>query len=60
MPGRNREKDQAMAANLKAIGEERTKARCPICHVVIALSHLYAHISYSCAKHGGAKNEGIE
>lgn len=56
MPGRNREKDQSMAAHLKAAGDERTKARCPICHVVVSLSTLYNHICHTCQKHGGVKD----
>lgn len=47
-------KDKQMASNLKARGEERTSCRCPMCHVVIALTKLYGHLSC----HGGATPRG--
>jgi hypothetical protein len=46
MAAKNREKDQAMAARLKAEGVKREVARCPICNKVVSLVHLYTHVAY--------------
>ena len=42
--GRQRAKDSAMAAALKAVGDERTVGKCPICNRTIAVHSLYNHI----------------
>ncbi len=39
-----RAKDVARAAFLKAHGVERHTCRCPLCHGMVSLSALYAHI----------------
>ncbi len=41
-----REKDQAMAARLKADGDKREVFRCPICNAVVALPQAYTHLAY--------------
>lgn len=46
MAAKNREKDQAMAARLKADGVKRESARCPVCNKVVALTHLQNHIAF--------------
>jgi hypothetical protein len=46
MASKSREKDQAMAARLKADGVKRDSARCPICSKVLALNALPVHIAY--------------
>jgi hypothetical protein len=46
MASKNREKDQAMAARLKADGDKRTSFRCPICTKVVAIEQGYAHLAY--------------
>ena len=46
MASKNREKDQAMAARLKAEGDKRTVGRCPICNAVVNLDNLQTHIAY--------------
>ena len=51
MAAKNREKDQAMAARLKAEGVTRDVARCPICYGVVALRNLYNHIAFHPAFH---------
>lgn len=48
MGKRTKEKDQAMAAMMKALGIERTSARCPVCHVLTSLRSLYMHIATAC------------
>jgi hypothetical protein len=35
-----REKNQATAARMKAAGEERTTARCPVCYVIVHADYL--------------------
>lgn len=42
--GIKRNKDQAMAADLKARGVKRTHTPCPICNQTVSLNRLYAHI----------------
>jgi hypothetical protein len=42
---RRRGKDQAMAAELKKNGVERTSAKCPICYSTVSLKSLYGHLS---------------
>jgi hypothetical protein len=44
MAAKHREKDQAMAAALKAAGVVRDHARCPMCHAVVKLDALPVHI----------------
>jgi hypothetical protein len=41
-----REKDQAMAAALKAAKVKREVGRCPICNQIVAVSHLQNHIAF--------------
>lgn len=41
-----REKDQAMAARLKADGVKREVLRCPICSEIVSIERAYAHIAY--------------
>jgi hypothetical protein len=43
--GRQRAKDAAMAAMLKAQGVERHTARCPLCHNLVAIRNLPHHIA---------------
>jgi len=38
-------KDKARAAWLKAIGDTRQVARCPICNQMVAIKRLYGHIA---------------
>jgi len=42
--GRQRAKDAAMAAAMKAQGIERNIGKCPICNKAISLGSLYNHI----------------
>lgn len=42
--GRMRAKNSAMAAALKAAGEERTSGKCPLCNRAFSINHLYNHI----------------
>jgi ribosomal protein L37AE/L43A len=42
--GRMRAKNSAMAAAMKAAGEERNTGKCPICNRTIAVNSLYNHI----------------
>ena len=46
MAAKNREKDQAMAARLKADGVKRESARCPICNKVVSLAQLQVHVAH--------------
>ncbi len=46
MAAKNREKDQAMAARLKAEGDKREHARCPICNAIVPLDKLSTHLAY--------------
>ena len=39
-----RAKDVAMAARMKAKGEVRKEARCPICNKVVSIKGFYNHI----------------
>jgi hypothetical protein len=39
-----RNKDQAMAQYMKEKGITRTACNCPICHGIVSLNRLYAHI----------------
>lgn len=43
--GRRRQKDQAMAAELKLKGVNRVSGRCPICNQIISLNHFYNHVA---------------
>lgn len=43
-----RQKDAAMAADLKARGVKRTTGRCPICYGLIPLTNMQAHIERQC------------
>lgn len=43
---KSREKDQAMAARMKAEGVKRTVARCPICSKLVAVNSLATHLAY--------------
>lgn len=43
--GRQRAKDAAMAAELKARGVKRTTCRCPLCHGLVGLERLYGHLA---------------
>jgi hypothetical protein len=42
--GRLRAKNQAVAAMMKAQGVKRNVCRCPICHKLVGVDSLYAHI----------------
>lgn len=42
--GRQRAKNQAMAASMAAQGIKRTSCRCPICHKLVGLGVLPTHI----------------
>lgn len=42
--GRQRSKNSAMAADLAARGVKRTSCRCPVCHTVVGLERIYAHL----------------
>jgi len=42
--GRQRAKDVAMAAAMKAQGIERNSGKCPLCNKAIGLGALYNHI----------------
>ena len=44
--GRNRTRNQEMAARLKTEGDKREVARCPICNAVISISKLQQHIEH--------------
>lgn len=49
--GRRRAEDQKRASDMKARGEERTTARCPICYVVVHGDMLRAGMSiHRCGK----------
>jgi len=37
---RRKQLDQARAAAMKAAGEERTTARCPVCYVIVHADYL--------------------
>lgn len=41
---RNKAKNQAMAAEMKAKKVDRHVCRCPICHHLIGLNNLYIHL----------------
>lgn len=41
---RQREKNSAMAAMMKAQGIKRTTTRCPVCHKLIGIDGLYHHV----------------
>ncbi len=41
---KRREKDQAMAAQMKRDGVRRASARCPICGRLVALAQLTQHV----------------
>lgn len=42
--GRRRNKDAAMAAELKARGVQRTSMACPMCHHIISISGQQGHL----------------
>ena len=42
--GRQRTKNQAMAAAMAAQGVKRSTAKCPMCHALVAIGSLYGHI----------------
>lgn len=46
MPGKHRQKDQEMAARLKAEKEERTTGVCPVCYVVISVDSRRSRYSH--------------
>lgn len=46
MAAKNREKDQAMAAALKAAGVKREVFRCPICNQIVSVVVSYTHLAY--------------
>lgn len=46
MAAKNREKNQAMAARLKAEKVTRVAARCPICSKVVSLQSLQQHLAH--------------
>lgn len=68
MAGKNRERDSAMAADLKSRGVRRTSARCSVCGGVQSIDahpdrmdgtgqvhyvqDLYAHIAFRCGSGG--------
>lgn len=52
MPGKNREKDQRMAAALKNDGEERTIQKCPVCYKQIAADGPKSKYSHKCGMVG--------
>lgn len=41
---RNKAKNQAMAHAMKDQGVTRSICRCPICHGIVGVSIIYAHI----------------
>lgn len=49
--GERKQKDSAMAADLKRRGVKRTQGRCPICNGLVALP-MNTHIPY-CNGRGG-------
>jgi len=42
---RQRAKNQAMAAMMKAQNIDRHICRCPVCHGTVAIHRLYAHLT---------------
>lgn len=47
--GRRRQKDQEMAARLKADNVRRTSQRCPTCYAIVGLGgSYYGHVSTIC------------
>lgn len=48
--GERRNKDQAMAAALKAAKVERTTGRCPICHSTIGNGNFMTHSNTGACK----------
>lgn len=42
--GRQRAKNQAMAAAMAAQGIKRNTCRCPVCHHLVSLGSIQAHI----------------
>lgn len=46
MAAKNREKDQSMAARLKAEGVKRDVFRCPICKQTVPVAAAYTHLAY--------------
>jgi hypothetical protein len=46
MASKNREKDQAMAARLKADGDRRRSFRCPICNKIVAIEQAQQHVGH--------------
>lgn len=74
MASKNRERDQAMAADLKARGVRRTSARCSVCGGVqsidshpdridglgqaVYVNDLYAHIAFRCGSGGSRRATG--
>ena len=43
--GRLRAKNQAIAAQMKTDGVKRNVCRCPVCHKVVGVDHLYSHLT---------------
>lgn len=43
--GMKRAKDGAMAKRMKEEGVTRNVARCPVCHFLISLHHMYNHVA---------------
>jgi hypothetical protein len=41
---RTKAKNQAMAAAMKIQGVKRSICRCPICHGLVGIERIYAHI----------------
>lgn len=42
--GRRRAKDSAMAAELARLGVKRTTCNCPVCHKLVSMDRLPAHL----------------
>ena len=44
MAANKSQKDKEMAADMKRRGVTRRVCRCPVCHKLVAISGLFAHI----------------
>lgn len=42
--GRLKQKNSEMAARMKADGERRSTMKCPVCHKLIGINSLFAHM----------------
>lgn len=54
--GITRTKNQAMAARMKANGEERTTGKCPVCYQTVQNAKMQHHMGYECGR--TAENRG--